>query len=73
MGATGPEHPTDSNGKTENHATRGTESGTLGDDSASNRQPADPDLADVVNAWPSLPEALKAGIVAMVKAAKGGA
>jgi hypothetical protein len=28
-----------------------------------------PDLAAVVKAWPRLPEALKAGIVAMVKAA----
>ena len=28
----------------------------------------DPDLAAVVDAWPELPEALKAGIVAMVKA-----
>ncbi len=28
----------------------------------------DPDLAAVVAAWPELPEALKAGIVAMVKA-----
>ena len=27
-----------------------------------------PDLAAVVNAWPTLPEALKAGIVAMVQA-----
>jgi len=26
-----------------------------------------PDLAAVVEAWPGLPEALKAGIVAMVK------
>jgi len=31
-----------------------------------------PDLAAVVAAWPELPEALKAGIVAMVKAALGG-
>jgi hypothetical protein len=31
--------------------------------------PKDPDLAAVVEAWPDLPEALKAGIVAMVKAA----
>src|SRR5271157_4857157 len=31
----------------------------------------DPDLAAVVAAWPSLPEALKAGIVAMVGAATG--
>jgi len=29
-----------------------------------------PDLAAVVEAWPDLPEALKAGIVAMVKAAE---
>jgi hypothetical protein len=29
----------------------------------------DPDLAAVVDAWPNLPEAIKAGIVAMVKAA----
>jgi hypothetical protein len=28
-----------------------------------------PDLAAVENAWPDLPEAIKAGIVAMVKAA----
>ncbi len=31
---------------------------------------ADPDLAAVVDAWPDLPEAMKAGIVAMVKAAR---
>jgi hypothetical protein len=30
----------------------------------------DPDLAVVVDAWSHLPEALKAGIVAMVKAAQ---
>ncbi len=30
-----------------------------------------PDLATIVEAWESLPEALKAGIVAMVNAAKG--
>jgi len=30
---------------------------------------AAPDLAAVISAWPSLPEALRAGIVAMVKAA----
>jgi len=30
---------------------------------------ADPDLAAVVSAWPGLPEALRAGILAMVKAA----
>jgi hypothetical protein len=30
----------------------------------------DPDLARVVNAWPSLPSALRAGIVAMIDAAQ---
>jgi hypothetical protein len=30
---------------------------------------ADPDLATVVDAWDRLPEAVRAGIVAMVKAA----
>jgi hypothetical protein len=29
----------------------------------------DPDLAAVVAAWPELPEAIRAGIVAMVKTA----
>jgi hypothetical protein len=28
------------------------------------------ELASVIDAWPTLPEALKSGIVAMVKAAK---
>jgi hypothetical protein len=31
--------------------------------------PSCPDLAAVVSAWPALPDALRAGIVAMVKAA----
>ena len=57
---------------------RGTESGTVGDGSSSNRPAADVparafplDLADVVKAWPDLPGTLKAGILAMVKAATG--
>ena len=33
--------------------------------------PDDPDLAAVVAAWPELPEAICAGILAMVKAASG--
>jgi hypothetical protein len=33
--------------------------------------PADPDLAAVAAAWDRLPEAVRAGIVAMVKAASG--
>jgi len=30
----------------------------------------DPELAGVVNAWPTLPTAIKAGILAMIGAAK---
>jgi len=33
--------------------------------------PVDPDLATVMDAWDQLPEAVRAGIVAMVKAAAG--
>jgi len=32
-----------------------------------------PDLAELVNAWPTLAPAMRAGIMAMVNAAKGGA
>jgi hypothetical protein len=35
-------------------------------------RPIDPDLALVVERWDSLPEAVRAGIVAMVKAASAG-
>jgi hypothetical protein len=31
--------------------------------------PADRDLATIVDAWPALPDAIRAGILAMVKAA----
>jgi hypothetical protein len=31
----------------------------------------DPDLAAVVDAWPNLPDAVRVGIVAMVKASAG--
>jgi hypothetical protein len=33
--------------------------------------PNDPDLAAVVTAWPTLPDAIRAGILAMVKVARG--
>lgn len=56
-------------GKPQTGGERGTESGTPGDDSATIRQPHDPELAAVVTAWPHLPQAVRAGIVAMVRAA----
>jgi len=46
----------------------GAESGALG----AKKIPDDPDLAAVVEAWPKLPEAIKAGILAMVEAADRG-
>ena len=30
-----------------------------------------PDLAEVIDAWPELPEAIRAGILAMVRASSG--
>jgi len=32
---------------------------------------SDPDLQHLIDCWPDLPEAIKAGIVAMVESAKG--
>jgi hypothetical protein len=32
--------------------------------------PIDPELAAVIDAWPALPAAIKAGILAMIRAAK---
>ncbi len=45
-------------------AESGAESGALG----AREAPIDPGLAAVVEAWPALPEAIKAGILAMVRA-----
>jgi len=37
---------------------------------AARKAPLDPDLAAVVDAWPALPAAIKAGILAMISATK---
>jgi hypothetical protein len=44
----------------------GAECGALG----AREAPIDADLAAVVDAWPELPSAIKAGILAMVRAAE---
>lgn len=44
----------------------GAKSGALGAPEA----PIDPDLAMIIEAWPTLPESIKAGIVAMIRAAE---
>jgi hypothetical protein len=43
----------------------GAESGAIDDES----EPADPNLSAVIDAWPTLPGPIKAGILAMVRAA----
>jgi hypothetical protein len=48
---------------------RGTESGTLGDGIVNFRLPMNSAIV-VVKAWRDLPEAVRAGIAAMVKAAR---
>lgn len=53
-------------GKTQVTNQSGAESGALG----AREAPIDPELAAVVEAWPALPDAIKAGILAMIRAAK---
>jgi len=65
MGDTGQEHPSKMPEKPAVPITGGTESGTLQDW----RRGLDPSLRAIVDAWPKLPEALRVGIIAMVKAA----
>jgi hypothetical protein len=43
--------------------------GAISDALSANSDPIDPDLRRLIDAWPTLPEALRAGILAMVAAA----
>jgi hypothetical protein len=45
----------------------GAKSGALGAEST----PIDPDLATIIDAWPTLPEAVRQQVVGFVKAADG--
>lgn len=72
MGDTGPELPRFPAGKSGVAESGGNKSGNTGarfGDSAGVAKPTDPELAAVVAVWFDLPPALRAGIVAMVKAA----
>jgi hypothetical protein len=51
--------------KTALSSTDGAKSGAL----AGQAKPVDPDLASVIDTWPRLPKAIRAGIVAMIRAA----
>ena len=65
MGGTGLEHPAKSSGFQGVLPEGGAESGAVGARMAL----SDPDLMAVANAWPTLPEAMRQSIVAMVKVA----
>lgn len=66
MGAVGREHVAEVPQKPQVFGTGGAESGAHGCEIT-------PELAEVVNAWPSLPANVRAGIVATVRAAGKGA
>jgi len=66
MGDTGLEQAAEVSGKTGGSRESGANSGALGARDA----PWDPDLAAVEAAWPALPAAIKAGILALVRAAR---
>lgn len=62
----GIEHPAQNGGNSLVEGPSGAECGALDAPKA----PPDPDLAAVVDAWPALPAAIKAGILAMIRATK---
>jgi hypothetical protein len=62
MGGTGREHHSKSPEKAPLPEKGGTESGTLADDSGRS------DLRQVIVAWPTLPAAVRAAIIAMIRA-----
>jgi hypothetical protein len=67
MGAAGIELPSDSTGNTQHSDESGTDSGTV---SVAPIVSLQPDLAEVVKTWLTLAPAIRAGILAMVQAAK---
>jgi len=67
MAGTGLELSQDSAGNSTVALQSGAQSGAL----VAQNRPCDADLAEVAQAWPSLPAALRAGILAMVRAARG--
>lgn len=68
MEAAGIEPAPKSSGNSGGRDQSGAECGALG----AREAPADPDLAAVVDAWPTLPAAIKSAILAMIGAAEQG-
>jgi hypothetical protein len=73
MGPAGFEHPSEPKRETAGDAQSGAKSGALSGDSTAGVTPptiaTDPDLAVVAAAWAALPAAVRAGVVALVRAA----
>lgn len=67
LGAAGTEHPSKTLAKPQISETGGAKSGAPGDASASNRQPADPDLQAIIDAWPTLPDDVRRTIAGVVR------
>ncbi|MCC7085296.1 MAG: hypothetical protein IT427_09845 [Pirellulales bacterium] len=65
MGGTGLEHPAFSSGKTPFLGQSGAECGALGAQNA----PLDPELAAVVDAWPTLTAEAKAAVMGIIDGA----
>ena len=74
MGRTGLEHPHGSTGNAGSLDSGGSKSGNNGAGFGSPilPKPFDPDLAAVLAAWPDLAPAIRAGVVALVKAGSTG-
>ena len=67
MGDTGLEHSCDFPRSADFSLSGGAECGALG----AQFEPIDPELQAIIDVWPKLPEAIKAGILAMVHTAGG--
>jgi len=74
VGDTGLEQSSGSSIKPHFPGQHGTESGTVGEapmPASITSADLPPDLAEILKVWPSLPPAIRAGILAMVRAAMG--
>ncbi len=83
MGRPGLEHPPEPTRNTGGTENTGAKSGAFQPDSTPTPPPAthpatppaaplDPDLREVVDAWPTIPPAIRAGILAMIGASRPG-